>query len=274
MRRFAFVLPLLAFLLVSAYASQRASRPLTNEGLRTAQIPRRYEPPSSTATVAELETRGDEFRAEKAYGDAIDYYRTALGRGADKKVQATIYNKIGIAELQLQHLKEAQKNFERALKLNPTLAEARNNVGAAHYLRKKYGKAIKQYRKALELQPDNASFHSNIATAYFADKKYSQALAEYRQALTLDPTVLERNSQTGVSAQISSPENRAQYHYLLAKLYAETGNFDRSIECLKKAMEDGYKDIDAVYKDVEFAALRKDPRFTALMAQKPVAIPE
>jgi hypothetical protein len=39
-------------------------------------------------------------------------------------------------------------------------------------------------------------------------------------------------------------------------------------------MEDGYKDIRNVYKDNEFSEVRKDPRFTELMASKPVGIPE
>ena len=37
-------------------------------------------------------------------------------------------------------------------------------------------------------------------------------------------------------------------------------------------MEEGYKDIDNVYKDKEFTALRKDPRFEQLMASRPTAI--
>ena len=37
-------------------------------------------------------------------------------------------------------------------------------------------------------------------------------------------------------------------------------------------MEEGYKNIEDVYKDGEFAELRKDPRFTQLMAARPPAI--
>jgi hypothetical protein len=43
---------------------------------------------------------------------------------------------------------------------------------------------------------------------------------------------------------------------------------------LKKAMEEGYKDIKDVYKDNEFSTLRKDLRFTELMAAKTTAIPD
>ncbi len=268
---------LVAFSLVALSLSalaQQTSRPLTREGLRTAEVPRRYQPPSASATVAELETRGDEFRAQKAYGDAVDYYRTALTRAGTKLRQAPLYNKIGIAELQLQHLKEAQKNFERAIKCNRKFGDAYNNLGATAHLQKNYGKALKEYRKAIALDENNAAYHSNLGTAYFMHKDQALAIEQYRRAMELDPDVFERHSESGVSAQLSSPDNRAQYSYLLAKLFAQAGNFERSIEYLKKAMEDGYKQINDVYKDDSFAGLRQDPRFAELMAQKPPAIPD
>jgi hypothetical protein len=37
-------------------------------------------------------------------------------------------------------------------------------------------------------------------------------------------------------------------------------------------MENGYKGIDKVYKDTEFAKLREDERFAALMAKRPAGI--
>ncbi len=44
---------------------------------------------------------------------------------------------------------------------------------------------------------------------------------------------------------------------------------DRSLEYLRKAMENGYKKINEVYTDQEFATLRTDKRFEELMAQRP-----
>jgi hypothetical protein len=75
-----------------------------------------------------------------------------------------------------------------------------------------------------------------------------------------------------VQAMLPSPEDRARYEYVVAKLYAKMGVADRSLHYLRKAIEDGYKDIKNVYKDNEFSALRKDPRFTELMAAKTLAI--
>ena len=55
-------------------------------------------------------------------------------------------------------------------------------------------------------------------------------------------------------------------------MYAQAGDIDHSLEYLRKAMEEGYKDIKKVYTDSEFASLREDKRFSELMAQKPQPI--
>src|SRR6202050_1506928 len=112
----------------------------------------------------------------------------------------------------------------------------------------------------------SASFYSNLGAAYFSKRSFEPAIAAYQHALELDPDVFERTSRTGVQAQLPSPEDRARYDYTVAKLYAKMGLSDQSLEYLKKAMEDGYKDLKNVYKDVEFVQLRKNPRFTELMA--------
>lgn len=112
-----------------------------------------------------------------------------------------------------------------------------------------------------------------MGTAYFAQKKFELAIAEYTRALQIDPTILDRTSSQGVIAQTSSVSDRAHYHYMLAKAFAHMGMADRSLLYLRMAMEEGYKGIDDVYKDSEFAGLRKDPRFLELMKTRPAAIP-
>jgi hypothetical protein len=94
----------------------------------------------------------------------------------------------------------------------------------------------------------------------------------YEHALQLDPDVFTRSSRTGVQAQLPSPEDHARYDYTVAKLYAKMGLSDQSLQYLRKAKEDGYKDLKNVYKDAEFSALRKDPRFAELMTSKTAVI--
>jgi tetratricopeptide (TPR) repeat protein len=232
---------------------------------------RRAEPPSKTASAEELEKRGDELRSQKAYLDALDYYRAALAKNPSSP---TIYNKAGIVELLMQRYKEAGKDFERAIRLDHQYADAVNNLGVIDYEGRKYGRALKHYEKAIHLRPDSASFYSNQGAAYFGKKEFEKASAAYAKALQLDTDILERTSHNGVSAQLPSPEDRARFDYLIAKLCAARGDRDRSLLYLRRALEDGYKGINDVYKDPEFAGVRSDARFTALMAARPPAIPE
>ena len=200
---------------------------------------------------------------------------TTTGRRWLKNPTApALYNKIGINELQMARFSDARKDFERAIKIDRQFADAHNNLGVIFYLQKKYGAAIKRYEDAIKLRQDSGSFYSNLGAAYFSKKEYVKASLAYNQALQLDPDIFERTSHTGVLAQMSSPGDRAHFYYVLAKLYAKSGITDRSLQYLRRAMEEGYKGIDDVYKDSEFAGLRKDPRFTELMAARPVAIPE
>ena len=232
---------------------------------------RRTEPPSATATVDELESRGDELRLEKDYLDALDYYRAALAKDRNN---ARIYNKAGIAELLVQRFHEAGKDFERAVHLDHQFADAVNNLGVIDYEAKKYRSAIKQYEKAIKLEPESASFYSNMGAAYFGKKEFEKASDAYTKAMEIDPNILDRTSHNGISAQLPSPADRARYDYVIAKLWAKQGDRDRSLQYLRRAMEEGYKGINDVYKDPEFAGLRSDARFTELMASRPPAIPE
>jgi tetratricopeptide (TPR) repeat protein len=229
----------------------------------------RVEPPSTQASAEELETRGDELRVEKNFLDAIDYYMTAIKRAPNS---SSLFNKIGICQLMTQRYKESKKSFERAIKADHKYADAYNNLGVIYYQAKSYGAAIRHYEKAIAIKNDAASYYSNLGAAYFGKKQFEKALRSYSKAVELDPDVFERSSHAGVMAQLPSPEDRAHYDYVLAKLYARTGVTDRSLHYLRKAIEEGYKDIKNVYKDEEFSSLRKDPRFAELMGAGTVAI--
>ena len=266
--------PIAALAVLTSLASGQS--PQTSQNSLTDQIqiapPMRQVPaPSPNASAAELEKQGDLLRSEKNYLDALDYYRAAATKSPQS---AALHNKIGISNLMLQRFKEAGKEFEQAIKQDKKFAEAVNNLGVIDYERRKYGAAVKQYKKALALQPDSASFYSNLGAAYFAKKDFEHATKAYAEAVRLDPEIFDRTSHTGIAAQMASPEDRAHYDYVLAKLYAKIGDRDHSLEFLRKSMEEGYKDVKNVYTDPEFAELRKDARFEQLMKSKPLAIPE
>lgn len=249
---------------------QAQSFETSSEQVEVGPLPlHRVAPPSASASADDLEKRGDELRVEKNFLDAVDYYAAAL---KSTPTNASLFNKIGICQLMTQRYKESKKSFERAIKADRQHADAYNNLGVIYYQAHSYGAAIRHYQKAISLRDDAASYFSNLGAAYFGKKQFEKAVQSYAKAVQLDPDVFERSSHAGVMAQLPSPEDRAHYDYVLAKLYARTGVPERSLHYLKKAMEEGYKDIQNVYKDAEFSTLRKDPRFTELMGAKTLAI--
>lgn len=224
--------------------------------------------PDKNQTAYQLEVEGDELRAQKRFLDSLDFYNAALA----KQPSANLWNKQGMSYLMMQHPDKAAKSFDRAIKFDKKAPEGYNNRGYVEQMKKKYEKAIKYYNKAAVLRPTDAVFQYNIGSAYFADHQYAKAAEAYKAAFALDPNIFIRVSRTGIMAQATSPEDRAAFSFMVAKMYAKAGDVDRSLEYLRKAMENGYKKINDVYTDQEFATLRTDKRFEELMAQRPQAI--
>jgi len=220
----------------------------------------RVPPPPENGTSAELEQKGDQLRAQKAYLDSIDYYRAA----AKKQDSAVLHNKIGISLLALRRLGESRNEFQHAIKLDKNYPEAYNNLGALYYNSRKLGSAVKEYKKAIKLSDENASFHSNLGTAYFSQKDFDRATREYQRALQLDPTIFERSASAGVSVKLVTSDDLGRFHYLMAQMYGQNGDQERCRYYLSKANEDGYP-IKGALRDDQFAGLRKDPEFVAFV---------
>lgn len=204
------------------------------------------------------EMRGDIFMARKMYREAVEAYREA-------GTSAVMVNKIGIAYHQMLELDQAQRHYERAIKMSPAYSEAINNLGTIYYAKKSYRKAVGQYKKALKVSPNSASIHSNLGTAYFARKKYKDAFASYQKALELDPEVFEHRGTNGVLLQERSVQERAKFHFYLAKTYAKAGQVERALQYMRKAIEEGFKERNKFMEDSEFTSLRELPEFQQLL---------
>jgi tetratricopeptide (TPR) repeat protein len=264
---FAVVLTISLFALAADdYDQQMSSAPTTTQSVVAPSPPLI---PLVGSSAADLEHQGDLLRGQKRYFDAIDYYHAALAQGSTP----LRYNKLGMAYLFLQQYKDAQKSFDHSLKLDKDCAEAWNNIGFVEQMKRNYGKASKYYEHALAIRPDSPTFHYNMGSVYFARHKYPEAAQEYRTAYMLDPDIFNRVSRMGILAQTSSPEDRAAFSFMVARMYAEAGDVDHCIEYLRKAMEEGYRDIKKVYTESDFATLRTDKRFTELMEQRPQPLP-
>lgn len=233
----------------------------SNDGLR---LPARE--PAAVKPSLTPEQRGDIFMARKMYREAAEVYRDGAMRSP------ILANKLGIAYHQLASLTQARRQYELAAKLDPKYAEAINNLGTVYYAQKNYRRAVTQYKRALVLNPNSASIRSNLGTAYFARKKYKDALDEYQKALELDPEVFEHRNSHGVLLQERSVEERAKFHYYLAKTYAKSGQQERALLYMRKSIEEGFKERNKYMEDEEFVAMRALPEFQELMKMETRAL--
>ena len=248
-------------LAVIAFAQSTPPQNGFREESRSPQAP--VVSPPKPAPIVTPEMRGDIFMAKKMYRDAAESYKQG------PKDSAILLNKTGIAYHQMMELGTAEKYYRLAIKANPSYAEAINNLGTVYYARKSYRRAVSEYRKALRLSPKSASMWSNLGTGYFARKEYQHAAECWQQALSIDPDVFESRSTQGVLLQERSVEERAKFHYFLAKTYAKAGVNDRALLYIRKALEEGFKDRKKFEEEPEFAGLRDLPEFKQLLALEP-----
>jgi tetratricopeptide (TPR) repeat protein len=222
-------------------------------------------PPQVPAAKPNLtpEMRGDIFMARKMYREAIEVFR----EGSPK--DPVLLNKIGIAYHQMMQLDKARKSYQQALKYKKDYVEAMNNVGTVYYAEKSYRRAISWYTRALKAAPEtkSASIYMNLGTAYFARKKYDDATQAYQEALRIDPDVFERRGTYGVMLEERRVEERATYHFYVAKLYAKDGRNELAIQYLRKALEEGFKERKKL-EEPDFAALRELPEYKELMEKE------
>jgi tetratricopeptide (TPR) repeat protein len=111
--------------------------------------------------------------------------------------------------------------------------------------------------------------NSNLGSAYFSTRRYKEAMEAYQKALSIDPDVFVHTSLNGVLLQEHTVEDKARFHYYMARMYAQKGMNDRAVQCIRKALEEGFKDRQKFRDEPEFAALKGNPEFEEMMRKEP-----
>jgi len=203
----------------------------------------------------------------KQYREAQDLFHKLT---VEQPKNAVYWNELGISFHNQMELNLALKCYQKSVKLDSHYADPQNNVGTIYYERKKYAKAIRAYKKAILLRQDYAAFYLNLGYAYFGEKSYDSSIAAFRKALEIDPETFDAaRSRSGTVIQDRSVDSdRAQFYFLLAKSFAESGNVERCVIYLKKARDEGYQHMNSVKSDPSFALVIKDPAVQDLLAEK------
>ncbi len=136
---------------------------------------------------------------------------------------------------ELSWLTEARRLNQRAVALDPALAEAHVNLCRLYTRLGRFELAIAAGRKALEIDPLNAEAYRALAGAFDQAGRYEEAEATYRSAIDLQPNSWLAHKDLGV------------YCFHRSRLDDAEREFQRVIE-LTPDNEWGYRNLAAVYQ--------------------------
>ncbi len=198
----------------------------------------------------------------------------------------------------------AEREFRRALELDPNDALGRNWHGGYLSLRGRHEEAIAEHERARDLDPQSLIVNANLARAYYWARRYDDAIAQARRTLELDPRFgialfwLEGSLRhqgllkeaVALRQQVSTPE-RAQtiartferdgFPALLresgqayrssgslivaARCYAQAGDTEEALALLEACSLRRCSSLVNVLVEPDFDVLRPEPRFQQIL---------
>lgn len=94
--------------------------------------------------------------------------------------------------VQIGRAEEAAVEISRARKLDPLSIGTQVTAGWIFYYSRQYGKAIEQCRGAVGMEPSYADAHDCLGLSYLAEKKYGRAIEECRDAISVSGNDVSR----------------------------------------------------------------------------------
>eukprot|EP01012_Entosiphon_sulcatum_P015824 TRINITY_DN2079_c0_g1_i1.p1 TRINITY_DN2079_c0_g1~~TRINITY_DN2079_c0_g1_i1.p1 ORF type:complete len:569 (-),score=117.53 TRINITY_DN2079_c0_g1_i1:54-1733(-) len=111
------------------------------------------------ALAAEAKERGNALFAEQKFPAAIKEYDEAIKRNP---TEHTYYSNRAAAYMKLGEYNAALKDCEKALELNPTYVKAMVRKAHIYFFRKEYHKAMQAYEEGLKHDPKNEELQSGL----------------------------------------------------------------------------------------------------------------
>ena len=127
---------------------------------------------------------------------------------------------------------DAEREFKRALELSPNSANAHDRYGLFLSWSGRGEEAIAQMKRAVELDPLNLHFNANLGAAYFYAKRDDLALEQLNKTVELDP-------------------NFANDYWHLGQLYMFRGKYDLGLQEWKRnAVLNNDQDVSILIDEV------------------------
>jgi tetratricopeptide (TPR) repeat protein/S1-C subfamily serine protease len=150
----------------------------------------------------------------KRYGEAEVAYNQAIKRNP----RSSFYNNRGLLYYEEGKPDLAVADYNKAIALNPNLAQAYNNRGLLYYEEGKPELALADWNKAIDLNPNFAGAYNNRGLLYYEEGSSDLALADWNKAIDLNPNFAGAYNNRGL-------------------LYYEEGSSDLALADYNKAID-------------------------------------
>jgi len=246
--------------------------------LGSGEVRRLEQKPTEDLEAYQLYLKGR--HAAETLGDwdtAIRYLQQAIARdpGYALAYDGLAYYYVTIADWGMpgnEALPRAREAAEKALRLDPSMAEAHTWLAAVHWWYDyDYAAARREFETAIAMLPDSATAHDFYGKYLLAAGQVDEGLAESRRAIALDPLSPESNALLGLHLYFARRYDEAikelrtaiavdpDYwftHEWLGRAYARLGKFSEAVAELHTAQRlegSGNAEIDSalgrVYAD-------------------------
>ena len=110
----------------------------------------------------------------------------------------------------------AEREYYRALELNPNYATGHQWLAEHHSSLKRFDEAIAEIRRALDLDPLSAIINRVYADILVDARRFDEAIVQYQRTIDLDP-------------------NFSTAHFFLGRAYEGKGMYDQAVESYSKS---------------------------------------
>lgn len=178
-----------------------------------------------------------------AYERALD-----VGKGEEPRSLAEAHLGLGMVASRKEDWKLARSEFEALVKINPRDAYSHLNVAKACLAAKDMACAIEHGEEAGKLRGNEERVLYALGTIYLAADKKSEAELTFNHICEVAP-------------------GAASCPYGLALVAARSGDKAKALEKLADAVSKKVPNPESIAKEADFAALKDDPAFLALVAK-------
>lgn len=197
-----------------------------------------------------LSENGRNYEAIEIFNDALDISSRfkitgVLSGKRDNKDITLLHDNLGYSLMKANRISEAIREYNQALRLNPSANHAQKFLPLLEEQMKKIDSALTRLKYELVNKPDNVSILNTLTILSSMKERYDETLTYLNRLLEIKP-------------------NDPNIYYNIACIYARQKKVDDSVEYLRIAVNKGFNDWNTLDSDPDLANLRHTPYFAQL----------